>query len=64
MKRNDFTSIKDEPLTKEDVEELRYRIEKFWEDTSLVTKPNQHFVMTVGELQAMCDTLLAGEALK
>lgn len=59
MQRNPFTSIKDEPITREDVEELRRCLSKFWEDTALVTKPNGYRIISVGNLDAILQTLLA-----
>lgn len=58
MNRNPHTPISKEPITREQVLELRRSLEKFWEDTSLVTKPNQHYIIDVGNLEAVLDTLL------
>ena len=58
MQRNPHASINKKPITREQVQELRQRLERFWEDTALVTKPNGYHIIEVGNLAAMLDTLL------
>ena len=55
MNRNPFSK---DPLTREEVRAVRDRLVDFWEDTMLVTEPNGYRIILVGNLKAMCDTLL------
>lgn len=63
MTRNSFASIEEEPITRGAVVRLRDELTRFWENTWLVTKPNQYQIITVGNLLAILDTLLAGKEL-
>lgn len=62
--RNSFASISDEPIDRAAVGRLRDQLLEYWEDTWLVTDPNHMNVITVGNLLAIVDTLLAGKDLE
>jgi len=64
MDRNPHISIHDEPIKRKDVQELRSGLQGFWEDTLLVTEPNKYQIISVGNLEAILDTLLHGKQLK
>lgn len=55
--RNSFASIDSQPVTADQIVNLRYKLGNLWEDTDVVTKPNGIDVITVGNLQAIIDTL-------
>jgi len=62
--RNSFASIEKEPITRRAVERLRDELRRYWEDTWIVTDPNGYKIITVGNLEAILDTVLAGKELK
>jgi hypothetical protein len=51
--RNSFADPFKEPVTKEQLDHLIRKLDGFWEDTVLVTKPNGYEVITVGNLKAL-----------
>lgn len=61
--RNPHASITEEPITRKQVESLRNTLDRFWEDTMIVTKPNGMKIILVGNLEAILDTLLQGKGL-
>ena len=63
MNRHSNASIDKEPLTRKQVQSLRYELSNMWEDIILVTKPNQYHIITIGNLEALCDHLLQGKGL-
>ena len=56
--RNPHAHISSEPLTREEVKKFRRSLENFWEDTWVVTEPNSYKIILLGNLIALCDTLL------
>lgn len=59
MDRNPHISISSEPLTRKQVHNLLNSLYKFWEDTWLVTEPNNYKIILLGNFEALCEQLLA-----
>lgn len=58
LSRNPFVDISSQPVTEEDLRQLRNSLLRYWEDTSLVTKPSGERVIEVGNLRAVVETAL------
>jgi hypothetical protein len=59
MTRNPHVSWQKEPITVEQLDQLISRLSGFWEDTMLVTKPNGHQIIELGNLLAIAQQLRA-----
>jgi hypothetical protein len=54
MNRNPFAELEKEPITKEMIEQLERRLQGLWEDTHIVTHPNNiNLHLQVGNLRAL-----------